>query len=96
MSHRLPDVIQDIADQTDLDERARAALESQSWYRKYANTVNVVVGAVVTGAASLVSAGIELPEWTTVTVATVGVVGTILGVYKTKNGLPADVADRLK
>lgn len=51
---------------------------------------------MVTGAASLVSAGIELPEWTTVTVATVGVVGTILGVYKTKNGLPADVADRLK
>lgn len=78
-----------------LDDRVQEALAKQSWYRKYANTINTSVGAVVTLASSFAASGLDLPPWAVTTIAVVGAVGTILGVKQTTNGLPADTAQRI-
>lgn len=79
-----------------LDRRVQDALHKQSWYRRYANTINASIGVVSTLAASLLAADLDLSDPVRVGIAVVGAVGTILGVKQTVNGLPADTAHRLK
>lgn len=98
--HRLitPDEIDEYVDaalRVNLDEKVQNALQEQSWYRKYANTINTTIGAAVTLASSFTASGLELPPWAVTTIAVVGAAGTILGVKKTSNGLPSDTAQRL-
>ena len=105
MKHRLEDrypftiadtdEISEVAIRLGLDDMVQEALRRQSWYRKYANTINTAIGAAVTVAASLAASGMELPVWATYAVAVVGAVGTILGVRNTHNGIPQDTASRL-
>lgn len=82
--------------ESDIDEAVRRALEEQSWYRKYANTVNSTVGIASTVAATVLSLGLDLPGWVTASLVAVGALGTILGVSRTTNGIQPQTASQLR
>ncbi|WNN95751.1 holin [Gordonia phage Fribs8] len=75
---------------TELRER----LESQPWYRRFANTVTSGVGAVFLILWLLTANGVDIPSQVTTGVGSAIAVLTVLGVLKTKNGLtPRGVED---
>lgn len=72
----------------------RERLESQPWYRRFANTVTSGVGAVFLILWLLTANGVDIPGQVTTGVGSAIAVLTVLGVLKTKNGLtPRGVED---
>lgn len=73
--------------QREMEERLRALLESQPWWRRYANTVTAAVTNLVLLAWLLVSSGIDLPHSVQWAVAAVLFAGNVLGIRGTSNGV---------
>lgn len=72
----------------------RQTLESQPWYRRFANTVTSAVGALFLILWFIASMGWDIPSNVTRGVGSAIAVFTVLGVLKTKNGLtPRGVQD---
>ena len=78
------------------DDLLRGALDSQPWYRKYANTVTTVYFAILQVISLVIGFGIELPGWAQIGVAVVILVGNVLGIKKTKNGVTDSNAEALR
>lgn len=83
-----------------IDQVLERVLEKQPKMREKANTVTALIGAVVTavltGIAYLVEAGTAMPEWTIALVSVLGLVGTVLGVNRTKNGFTQSQVQALR
>lgn len=58
----------------------RDQVEALPWYSRLSNTVTSGVGIALTGLWAATSYGLDVPEQAT------GIVYTVLGVYRTKNG----------
>lgn len=72
----------------------RQTLESQPWYRRFANTVTSAVGALFLILWFIASMGWDIPDGVEKGVASGIALLTVLGVLKTKNGLtPRTVED---
>lgn len=67
-------------------QQARKRLEAQKWWQTKSNTVTVLLGTVATVLLFLAGqfTGTEYGEWIG---AAAGWVGTIYGVFKTRNGM---------
>lgn len=97
-----PDIEKEVRDAVDaaiqngIDELVQQALQEQSWYRKYANTINTAVGIASTAAATVLSLGLNLPPAVSAALAGVGSLATILGVYRTTNGIQPSTAEQLR
>lgn len=81
---------------TGIDEVVQRALREQSWYRTNANTINSGVGILSTVAATVLALGLELPGYATAGLVVLGSLGTLLGVYKTTNGVQDATAVQLR
>lgn len=78
------------------DDLLRSALDTQPWYRKYANTVTTIYFAILQVVSLVIGFGIELPAWSQIAVAGVILVGNVLGIKKTKNGVTDSNAEALR
>lgn len=79
-----------------LDDLLRATLANQPWWRKYSNTVTAVFFAALQGAWLLISTGIDLPNAVVVGIAGLVLVGNVLGINGTRNGVTDSVAEEIK
>lgn len=70
----------------ELIEVLRHQLEAQPWYKRFANTVTGIIGAITVAIWLAASAGLELPSEVTKWITLGIVVATVLGLYKTPNG----------
>lgn len=82
-----------------LSEVVEDVKKNQKKTKEKANTVTTGVGAGITAIlatlAYLAEAGTALPEWTPIAVTVLGLIGTVFGVNKTKNGVTQSVAEQL-
>lgn len=78
---QIPDDVQELID------NLRLQAEAQPWYAKFSNTLTTAVGLVLAALWVATASGIDLPD--DVTKWVLGVIGvlTVLGVYKTPNGV---------
>lgn len=65
----------------------RPVLESQPWYRKFANTATSLVGLVIAIVWTALSTGINLPQQVVVGVLVAIAALTTVGVKNTRNGI---------
>lgn len=70
-------------------------VQEQTWYQRYANTVNAGAGLVATAGAGLLTSGLDLPAWASVTITVLVAVAGVFAVKQTKNGLTPSVVDRI-
>lgn len=81
-------------------ELVAEAKADQTTPRRKANTVTASVGAIVTGIAAsgtyLLESDLNLAEWVPMLVMVVGLVGTVLGVSQTRNGVTDSVESKLR
>lgn len=75
------------------------AKKGQPKSKEKANTVTVGIGALITAILAalthLAESGIDLPEWTPFAVTVLGLIATVFGTSKTKNGVTDSVAAQL-
>lgn len=83
-----------------IDDLVDELVSSEKITERKANTVTAVIGSVitslVTGGTYLVQSGTELPSWVPLLVGALGLLGTILGISKTPNGMTPSTGDKLK
>ncbi|MEJ6549829.1 hypothetical protein PQI66_09765 [Corynebacterium sp. USCH3] len=73
----------------------RDKFEEEPWYKKIANTLTAIIGAIATIAGGILSMGLDLPYWAVVTIVTITSLGTALGVRGTKNGFSESLRRKL-
>lgn len=82
-----------------ISEVVEDAKKNQGKAKEKANTVTTGIGAAITAIlaalAYLAENGTALPEWTPIAVTVLGLIATVFGVNKTKNGVTQSVADQL-
>lgn len=71
-------------------------LNEQPWYRRKANTITTLGGAVATTVAYLLTSGLELPGWAQVALPGLLLVLTVLGVNVTPNGVTPTTGAQLQ
>lgn len=62
-------------------------LAEQPWYKRKANTITTLGGALSTVLGFVLTSAVGLPQWGTYTISSVLLVLTVLGVNNTKNGV---------
>lgn len=81
-------------------ELVSEAKAHQTTPRRKANTVTATVGAVVTGLAAsgtyILESDLNLDSWVPLLVMAIGLVGTVLGVSQTRNGVTDSVEANLR
>ena len=83
------------ADLGALDDMLRAALEAQPWYRKYSNEITTGFFGLLQVLGFIIGTGVELPAWAQISIAGVLLVGNVLGIKKTTNGVTDASADQI-
>lgn len=83
-----------------IDDLVDELVSSEKITQRKANTVTATIGFVITtlitGGTALVESGTSLPDWFPYLVGVLGMIGTILGVSKTPNGMTPSTGDKLK
>lgn len=69
---------------------------TQPWYQRYANTVTTIVSGLVTFVFWVTTSGLHMPGWFTYVGGGVMFAASVLGVYKTKNGMSPSAAVAVK
>ena len=81
-------------------ELVSEAKTHQTTPRRKANTVTAAVGAVVTALAAggtyILESDLNLDDWVPLLVMAIGLVGTVLGVSQTRNGITDSVEANLR
>jgi hypothetical protein len=74
----------------------RDQLDKQAWWRRSSNTVVGAIGGVVQLAWWIIGLDIDLPKPVVYGVGAVILVGQVLGLKKTPNGITPGVADQIQ
>ena len=76
-----------------LIDKLREILSRQKWYQKYSNTVVTTVGALIQFAVWITSLGLDLPKGATLVVSGLLLLGQIVGIKATRNGVTPRLID---
>lgn len=79
-----------------LGHMIRSEMEKQPKTRRFANTITVGLGALVTIAGQVLAFPLDIPDWGMWVILAITLLGTLFGVSKTKNGWSPSQVQRLE
>jgi hypothetical protein len=72
-----------------------AEMERQPWWKKYSNTVTAAISGVVVFLGWILTTGVGLPHWATITTGAILFLASVLGIHATPDGLTEPTITRI-